>query len=77
MTFANDCANCSFFAQRKKNFAFRSEKIAQKFCDWKPVPVHHLTSISTKEEQKLLEAMRKRVKKVMHLIFAENSINWE
>ena len=36
MTFANDCANCCFFAQRKKNFAFRSAKIAQKFCEWKP-----------------------------------------
>ena len=23
-------------AQRKKNFAFRSAKIAQKFCEWKP-----------------------------------------
>ena len=23
-------------AQRKTNFAFRSEKIAQKFCAWKP-----------------------------------------
>ena len=23
-------------AQRKKNFAFRSPKIAQKFCEWKP-----------------------------------------
>ena len=22
--------------QRKKNFAFRSAKIAQKFCEWKP-----------------------------------------
>ena len=34
MTFANDCENCYFShktdAQRKKNFAFRSEKIAQK-----------------------------------------------
>jgi len=26
-------------AQRKKNFAFRSAKIAQKFCEWKPVPL--------------------------------------
>ena len=23
-------------AQRKKHFAFRSAKIAQKFCEWKP-----------------------------------------
>ena len=23
-------------AQRKKNIAFRSAKIAQKFCEWKP-----------------------------------------
>ena len=23
-------------AKRKKNFAFRSAKIAQKFCEWKP-----------------------------------------
>ena len=23
-------------AQRKKNFALRSAKIAQKFCEWKP-----------------------------------------
>ena len=40
MTFANDFANCCFSrktdAQRKKNFAFRSAKIAQKFCEWKP-----------------------------------------
>ena len=39
MTFANDCANCSFFsktdAQRKKNFAFRSEKIVLKFYEQK------------------------------------------
>ena len=25
-----------FFAQRKKNFAFCSAKIAQQFCEWKP-----------------------------------------
>ena len=24
--------------QRKKNFAFRSAKIAQKFCEWKSYP---------------------------------------
>ena len=44
MTFANDCANCCFSrktdAQRKKNFAFRSAKIAQKFCEWKPYFCH-------------------------------------
>ena len=43
MTFANDCANCCFFAQRKKKFAFRSAKIAQKFCEWKPY-VHSVES---------------------------------
>ena len=41
MTFENDCANCCFYARktdakRKKNFAFRSAKIALKFCEWKP-----------------------------------------
>ena len=40
MTFANDCANCCFSrktdAERKKNFAFRSAKIAQKFTNENP-----------------------------------------
>ena len=30
-------------AQRKKNFAFRSAKIAQKFCEWKPYFKFHLS----------------------------------
>ena len=28
--------NCGKKKERKKNFAFRSAKIAQKFCEWKP-----------------------------------------
>ena len=28
--------SCKTDAQRQKNFAFRSAKIAQKFCEWKP-----------------------------------------
>ena len=27
-------------AQRKKKFAFRSAKFAQKFCEWKPYQIH-------------------------------------
>ena len=36
ITFANDVFSRKTDAQRKKNFAFRSAKIAQKFCEWKP-----------------------------------------
>ena len=40
MTFANDCANCCFFAQnwcaKKEKFCVSFCKIAQKFCEWKP-----------------------------------------
>ena len=28
--------SCKTYAQRKKNIAFRTTKIAQKFCEWKP-----------------------------------------
>ena len=34
-----NCAKLEFRktdAQRKKHFAFRSTKIAQKFCEWRP-----------------------------------------
>ena len=40
MTYALNCAKCFFceqnFTQRKQNVAFRSAKIAQKFCERKP-----------------------------------------
>ena len=36
-------------AQRKKNFAFRSAKIAQQFCEWKPynVDINHELLVET------------------------------
>ena len=34
--------------QSKKNFAFRSAKIAQKFCEWKPYGASSLTSSPNK-----------------------------
>ena len=33
-------------AQRKKNFAFLSAKIAQKFCEWKPYAGHSLYRVT-------------------------------
>ena len=38
-------------AQRKKNFAFRSAKIAQQFCEWKPYLIHTTTPFNILSNQ--------------------------
>ena len=46
-------------AQRKKNFAFRSAKIAQKFCEWKPYKRSKLRHLNPDQRNNLKEQLDK------------------